>query len=158
MGTEDRMEKPTEVATAVTYHSKKERFLLVKRNFETDIHPGKWNFPGGRIQKADAPDSISSENADGKVEEEENPKNAVLRELEEETSFKGEVIRSGESFTLDTEDGKFKIFPFLVLVDGEPELNEEHLDSAWINPGDLKDFETVDGLKKDLKQVGAIDG
>ncbi|MFB6241813.1 MAG: NUDIX domain-containing protein [Candidatus Nanosalina sp.] len=132
-------EKPTEVATAVAYDPEKQKFLLLKRNFETDIHPGKWNFPGGRIEN-------------------EQPVDAALRELEEETGLKGEMIRSAEPFTIDTEDGKFKVHPFLILVDEEPELNQEHLDSQWIEPEELDDFETVDGLRKDLKRVGAVDG
>jgi 8-oxo-dGTP diphosphatase len=131
--------KPVEVATAVPYDPERQKFLLLKRNFETDIHPGKWNFPGGRI-------------------EDEEPVDAALRELEEETGLRGEMIRSGDPFVVDTEDGKFKVHPFLVLVDGEPELNREHLDSSWIEAGDLDEFETVDGLREDLERVGAVDG
>jgi 8-oxo-dGTP pyrophosphatase MutT (NUDIX family) len=132
-------EKPTEVATAVPYDPERQKFLMMKRKFEIDIHPGKWNFPGGKIEK------------------DEEPVDAALRELEEEAGLKGEMIRSGEPFVLDTEDGKFKIHPFLILVDGEPELNSEHLDSNWIEPDELDDFETVDGLKEDLERVGAGD-
>lgn len=131
--------KPVEVATAVPYDPERQKFLLLKRNFETDIHPGKWNFPGGRI-------------------EDEEPVDAALRELEEETGLRGEMIRSGDPFVVDTEDGKFKVHPFLVLVNGEPELNQEHLDSSWIKAGDLEEFETVDGLREDLERVGAVDG
>jgi 8-oxo-dGTP pyrophosphatase MutT (NUDIX family) len=150
-------EKPTEVATAVPYDPQRQKFLLLKRNFETDIHPGKWNFPGGRIGKPDASNSISAGNADGHNED-ETPENAALRELEEETKISGELIRSGESFVLETEDGKFKVFPFLVLVEDDPELNSEHLDYSWIEPGELEDYDTVDGLRQDLRRVGVLDG
>lgn len=131
-------EKPVEVATAVPYDAERQKFLLLKRNFETDIHPGKWNFPGGKI-------------------EDEEPVDAALRELEEETEISGEMIRSGESFVLNTEDGKFKVFPFLILVEEAPELNEEHLDYSWIEPQDLENFDTVDGLEEDLRRVGVLD-
>jgi len=124
----------TEVATAVPYNPDKDKFLLLKRNSDTDIHPSKWNFPGGHI-------------------EDEEPEKAALRELREETNLTGEILKTGESFTLDTEDGFFKIFPFLVLIRGEPELNVEHVDKEWIEPSDLDDFETVDGLKKDLREL-----
>lgn len=133
-------EKPNEVATAVPYHPEKQKFLLLKRNFETDIHPGKWNFPSGKIENG------------------EEPVDAALRELQEETGLKGEMIRSGEPFTVDTEDRRFNVHPFLVLVEGEPELNREHLDMQWIEPRELEDFETVEGLRKDMERVGAVDG
>ena len=138
MGLEDRIEKPTEVATAVPYHSKKEKFLLAKRNEETEVQPGKWNFPGGKIET-------------------ETPKDAALRELREETGLNGKVLRTGESFTLDTEDRKFEVHPFLVLVAGEPELNSEHTGFEWIEPVDLEDFDTVKGLREDLRKVGVLD-
>lgn len=133
------MEEPTEVATAVPYNPEKDRFLLAKRNMETPIHPGKWNFPGGHI-------------------EDEEPKEAVLRELREETGLTGEILKSGESFVLDTEDGKFEVHPFLVMVEEEPELNSEHTDYRWIKPEELEELETVKGLEKDLENVGVIDG
>ena len=129
--------KPTEIATAVPYNPEKDRFLLTRRTTETSIHPGKWDFPGGHI-------------------EDEKPGEATLRELEEETGLKGKIIRTGESFILDTVDGKFKIHPFLILVKGIPELNEEHTEFKWIKPEDLENFQTVKGLKKDLRKLDIL--
>ncbi len=147
-------EKPTEVATAVPYSAEKEKFLLTKGTQDTDIHPGKWDFPGGHIRKPDVPGS-STEDVDRHVED-ENPKKAALRELEEETGLKGQVLRTGESFALDTLDGMFRIHPFLILVEGEPELNEEHTEYEWIEPDDLEDFETVKGLDTDLEKLDVL--
>jgi 8-oxo-dGTP pyrophosphatase MutT (NUDIX family) len=147
-------EKPTEVATAVPYSAEKDSFLLAKRTEDTDIYPGKWNFPGGHIRKPDVPES-SSEDADGHVEDEQ-PSKAALRELKEETGLKGQVLRTGESFVLDTVDGMFRIHPFLILVEGEPELNEEHTEYEWIEPSDLEDFETVKGLDTDLEKLDVL--
>lgn len=130
-------EEPEKVATAVPYNPGKQKFLVLKRNFETDIHPGKWNFPGGSIE-----------------EDDRDAENAAKRELKEETGLTGELVRSGEPFTIDTEDGLFRVHPFLMLVEDEPELNEEHLDMKWITVDELDELESVDGLKKDLRKVG----
>lgn len=124
----------TDVATAVPYSAEEDKFLVLKRNSDADIHPSKWNFPGGHI-------------------EDESPEEAALRELKEETSLTGELLKTGESFKIDTEEGWFRIHPFLVLVKDEPELNEEHVETKWINPRELEDLETVDGLKRDLKEL-----
>lgn len=129
------MKDVIEVATAVPYNPEKDRFLIAKRTEDTEIHPGKWDFPGGKI-------------------EDEKPEEAVLRELKEETGLLGEIIRSGDNFILDTEDGKFDIYPFLVKVDPEPDLNPEHTDYKWIELEELQELETVKGLEKDLENVG----
>lgn len=129
----------TEVATAVVQHRDTGKFLLAKRTTDTDIHPGKWNFPGGKIEEQD-----------------ENPAEAARRELKEETGLEEEPVRTGESFTLDTVDGVFKIFPVHFHTSSDPELNTEHTDYQWIGTEELDSFETVNGLRRDLEKVGLI--
>lgn len=132
------MEEPTEVATAVTFNHEKGKFLILQRSEERDIHPGKWDFPSGEV-------------------EEEEPKNAALRELNEETDLKGTVLRSGDSFHVETSDGEFQVHPFLVKASGKVELSKEHSDFEWIDTEELEEFDTVKGLKKDLRKVGALE-
>jgi 8-oxo-dGTP pyrophosphatase MutT (NUDIX family) len=145
-----------EVATAVTFHHGKGKFLLLKRAKGRELHPGKWNFPSGRIQQQDAPKSISGGNSDGQIDNEE-PRTAALRELNEETGLKGTVLKTGKPFTVDAEGGRFKIHPFLVKVEEEPELSREHERYEWIEPEELEDFDTVEGLREDLERVGAVE-
>lgn len=133
------MEKPVKVATAVSFNQEKDGFLLLKRSENRDVQPGKWDFPSGHI------------------DEDEEPKNAALRELKEETGLLGKVLKSGEPFAVDTEDGFYEVHPFLVKVKGTVELSREHTDYKWVKSSELKDFETVEGLKKDLEKVGALE-
>jgi 8-oxo-dGTP diphosphatase len=124
-----------EVAAAVTYNPGIQKFLLVKRSEERENFPGKWEFPSGFI------------------EEGESPENGALRELEEETGLKGEVIRTGESFPIQIPEAK--VHRVLVKVsDEEIELSQEHSKHSWVSRVDLDDFETVPKLKQDLKMVG----
>lgn len=146
--------KPEEIATAVPYHPGKEKFLLTKRSENTGIHPGKWDFPGGHIQKKDVTENISEDTSE-RIED-EKPWAAAIRELREETGLNGEIIRTGESFMLETVDGRFRIHPFLALVRNEPELNPEHTDFKWINPEELNSFKTVDGLDTDLEKLDVL--
>jgi len=126
--------KVREVATAVPYNPEKQQFLLLERTPDADIHPRKMELSRGHI-------------------EDEEPEKASLRELREETKLSGEILKTGESFKLETEDGLFRVYPFLVLVRDEPELNEEHIEKEWIEPSELEQFDTVDGLKTDLKKL-----
>lgn len=133
------MKEMYEVATAVPFSQEKGKFLLLKRAKDRDLHPGKWDFPSGHIQKK------------------ESPRNAALRELEEETGLKGTLLKSGKPFTTETEDGLYRVHPFLVKIDGQPEISREHEKYDWIRPEELEKYDTVKDLRKELKQVGALD-
>lgn len=132
------MEEPTEVATAVTFNHEEGKFLIIKRSDESPVNPDKWDFPSGKIET-------------------EDPKNAALRELKEETDLKGTVLRSGEPFHVETEDGEFQVHPFLVKASGEVDLNKEHTEYEWIEAEEVDQFETVKGLKEDLRKIGAFE-
>lgn len=128
------MEKE-EVAAAVVYNPNKERFLLVKRAEERERYPGHWEFPSGFIK------------------EDESPENAALRELNEETGLKGEVVRSGESFPIQIP--KVEVYPVLVKVDQEDiQLSREHSEYRWVERSELDILKTVPKLKQDLEKVG----
>jgi 8-oxo-dGTP diphosphatase len=124
-----------DVAAAVVYHPGKDRFLLVKRSEDRERFPEHWEFPSGYI------------------EEEESVEDAALRELEEETGLKAEVIRSGESFPIEIP--KVMIHPVLVKVDKEDvNLSKEHSEHRWVDKSDLNLLKTVPKLKQDLEKVG----
>lgn len=126
-----------DIAVAVTYHPGKDSFLLLKRGEDADVFPGRWDFPGGHL------------------ESDEEPREAVLRELKEETGMLGTVIRAGESHVVDTEHGSYRLHPFLVKVDEEEiELSDEHVDSRWVEPREVQEMETVKELEKDFELVG----
>lgn len=121
------------------YSPERKEFLLVKRADTKEQHPGMWEFPGG------------------KVDEEETPKEAALREMREETGLTGEVIRSGEPDVVDYPGESYRIYPFLVMVDEESvSLSPEHSDFRWIKSERLGQFDTVKGLKDELKSVDVL--
>lgn len=123
------------VATAMARNRDTGRLLILKRSADMDVNPGKWNFPSGKIE-------------DG-----ETPREAALRELREETGLSGELIEQGSDFLAETEDGAFRVYPFLVEIEGEPELNKEHTKYEWTTPENLGDFDSVEGLERDAAEV-----
>lgn len=110
-------------------------FLAVKRNENDDLYPGSWEFPGGHLE-------------DG-----ENLKEELKRELEEEIGFtddfepiithyydevkekNGELIHNLEiAFVIKVDSSKVNIV-----------LSDEHCDYKWVE----KDSEYLDDFIKD---------
>ncbi|QGA80571.1 NUDIX domain-containing protein [Candidatus Nanohalobium constans] len=124
-----------EVAAAIVYNPELEKFLLVKRAENRERFPNHWEFPSGFIKEG------------------ETVENAALRELEEETGLKGEIVRSGESFPIEIP--KVHVHPVLVRTDSEDiELSREHTNFRWVERSDLEVLKTVPKLKQDLENVG----
>jgi ADP-ribose pyrophosphatase len=121
-----------QVSVAVTYSQDRGRFLVAKRAETMDTHPGLWNFPSGKIE-------------DG-----EEPLEAALRELREETGLIGEALKTADAFEQDTEYGRFRVHPVLVMASGEPELNREHTEYRWIKAEEIREMETVPGIMRNL--------
>lgn len=130
------MSDPTDTAVAVVYYPEKHKFLLLKRSKSRENFPGYWEFPAG------------------KVEDGESPKRAARRELKEETGLDGELLRSGDSHTQETEYGNWRVHPYLYLVDSDDvQVTEEHSDYMWVEREKIGDMKTVDGLMQDLHAV-----
>ena len=113
-------------------------YLMLERS-ENTSSTGKWVFPSG------------------KIEEGESKREAVLRELEEETGMTGEIIESGEPYISEGELGYWRVHPFLVDAEGQVELSEEHSDYTWAQIPGLKSLDTLGNLKS-LEKLGVIDG
>lgn len=124
-----------DVAIAVPFNGRK--YLLMKRS-ESNTSSGFWSFPGG------------------KIEDTEDEKGAVLRELEEETQLHGNIKRKGDPYIDEGQLGFWRIFPFLVKVeDEEPVLDSEHSDYEWVELDDLEKKETL-GETKSLENLELV--
>lgn len=91
--------------------------ILIARRSNNVNEPGTWGTWGGKIDPG------------------EDPKDAVMREIEEETGYHGRMKLS-PLYTF--RDGEFRYFNYLVVVPAEfsPQLNWEHDQSQWIDFGD----------------------
>lgn len=119
------------------YHSLKKNFFYSKEANRTLVR-GEWVFPGGKIE-------------DG-----ENPREAALREFEEETGLKGEIQDSGNNYIGEGELGYWKIYPFhLKVQEKEVELDYEHSDFKWLSLKELENHESM-GQLKSLKALNLI--
>ena len=111
----------------------------MKRSPAKKYYPGKW------------------ENAGGKIENGEHKEAAIIREVKEETGLLGRVIRPGRSFEVMAEDIIFVVHPFLVEVpSGRVMLSREHTEFSWIPVEDYVNFECVDSIDLDFKNLDLI--
>lgn len=109
------------------------KYLVLERSEETSSS-GRWNFPGG------------------KVEEDEDFHETAVRELEEETELRGEIVDEGLGYISGGEIGDWYLKPFLIEVSGEPELNHEHSGKKWVSPVQLENLDTL-GTGKALESL-----
>ncbi|MCP4355052.1 MAG: NUDIX hydrolase [Proteobacteria bacterium] len=104
---------------------KDNKILVGKRSTSTDVNPGNWSFPAG------------------KVKYNEIPKDAVLREAKEETAFDVKIISELNCRTATIkrgeEDAYRLMYTYLVEPQGEQELilNDEHSEFKWLSKEDL---------------------
>jgi 8-oxo-dGTP diphosphatase len=82
--------------------------------------PYKWEFPGGKIEK------------------EEDPEHALLREIREELGVEIEVLRKfGSNFHQYSGAKQIELIPFLGrIIEGEP-YPKEHESLIWVRPENL---------------------
>ena len=74
----------------------------------------------------------------GMMEENEQPKTALLRELEEEMGFVPDIERIYPFDIFQSRDKNFKYYSFVCVVNDEfiPILNKESAGYCWINLGE----------------------
>lgn len=96
---------------------------------------GHWEFPGGKIEKN------------------ESPEQALIRELREELGIEAEVgelkLASTHSYG-DT--GIVILFYEILFWKGEPK-NVHHMELRWIEPSELKDLSIPDANRRILDRL-----
>lgn len=98
----------------------------------------------------------------GRVEFGESLAEALAREVMEETSLVIDLVGlSGfrEVLPKDGAGGHYLIMSFAARwVEGEPELNDELDDFAWVDPADIGQYKTTDGLAAILAMAQDLAG
>lgn len=119
-GVAEDMKDSSEVVDVVCAIIREGRHVLIVQRAQVDQGAGDWEFPGG------------------KVEENESPEAALIREIEEELSLQVEVISFIAENTHQYASKKIKLRAYWCrIVAGELKLNE-HLDFRWLIPSEIK--------------------
>lgn len=103
------------------------RILICRRRLDQD-HPGKWEFPGGKVEPGEAPPE------------------SLRRELREELGIKAKIDREITRYEYRYPGRKpirlifFRVTEFA----GDPDYGQFH-EVAWAAPADLPHYDFLDG-------------
>ena len=128
------------------------KYLICKRSPNEKAFPNKWCVPGGKIE-------LSDMNALPRVRENQwlNVFESILqKEILEETKLKIKNIGYVSNIAFIRPNG-FSTLVISLYADhesGEVELNKEELtDHAWVTIDELKDYDLIDDIDKQIVKV-----
>ena len=109
--------------------------ILIAQRQANGRHPLKWEFPGG------------------KVEAEETPEQAVVRELAEELAIQARIDREIMRYEYQYSTGSPILLIFYRIVDftGEPQ-NLQFEQIRWETPDCLSDYDFLEGDREFLRK------
>ena len=119
----------------------KGRFLILKKAPNDYNYPNKWSF------------------CSGFVKEFESGEDTCLREIKEETGLDAKIVKTGKIIeVIDEEKGKKWVIAVYLCEAGKDDVKlcHENVEFRWAIFDDIKDYEFVPGLAKDLKSLGLL--
>ncbi len=116
------------------------KFLLIKRAFEPSL--GKWSVPGGLVEVG------------------ESLAEACIRETEEETGLKVEILELINVFDMIDRDDSGKVRYHYVLIDflakpvgGKERLSPESTDMRWVSREDMRQLDMAKTARRAIEEL-----
>ncbi|MBU1712414.1 MAG: NUDIX domain-containing protein [Proteobacteria bacterium] len=128
--------KPFVLSVKVIVRDDAGRCLLLKRSMSSKGNPGKWDLPGGKIERG------------------ENFDEALLREVKEETGLT--ITLEHLAGTAESELPTNKVIHLILeghLKSGEVRLSSEHNDYIWIDPHKLSTVDLAEQFREFAKTL-----
>ena len=121
------LKKPFKLSVKVVINDERNRCLLLKRSMSSKGNPGKWEFPGGKIESGESFDET------------------LLREVFEETGLS--ISIDCIAGIAESEVSNMKIVYLIMeahIESGHVTLSDEHDDYIWINHQDLQKIDLAE--------------
>jgi len=140
------------VTTAIIHRNGK--YLIVKRNPNKKVFPGRWVIPGGGLEVSDyintpktTPDAWYF-----------TIENSLKREIKEEVGLEVGELKYLLSLTFIRPD-KIPVVTLSYYCDwksGEVKLNEENIDYRWVTYEEAKNHDLIEGIQEEVEMVDRI--
>lgn len=122
-----------EVTAAVI---EKDGKILIAKRPKHKAYPGKWEFPGGKVEAG------------------ETPENCLKREIKEELGTDSLIQRPFLTWDYQYPDGKkYRFHSFICQPLGDNLQMLVHEELAWVFPDDLKNFDLLDADKVLVEEI-----
>ena len=121
--------------TAIIKNQEGNKFLIVKRSVNEIAFPGKWAFPGGKVEKG------------------QTILETLRREILEEVDLEIEDYKKYlKDYTFVRPDGHNVVgLSYFVRAKSERvRLSKDLEDFRWITPEELKDFDCIQGMEEEV--------
>ncbi len=128
-------DKPFRLSVRAVIYDKQGKVLLLKRSRRSKNYPGKWEFPGGKVDMGERFDD------------------ALLREVREETGLAARLKRFIGAAKAE--------MPFVTAIQivmevepapGTPVISPEHEGITWASPEEMLSMELVDWVDLFVRQ------
>lgn len=115
-------------------------YLLLHRVMKKKYDPGKWEFVSGFLQ----PDMDSQDFAE--------------KQVIQETGLLSRFVKKGEPFHVHDKYGLWLIHPFLFSTSSKLVTVQfaDHNEYRWIKLTDLRNFDCVKDLQRNLEELGIL--
>ncbi len=131
-------------------------YLIIKRGMHKKVQPGKWIYPGGGLN---TDDYINTPSSSDKIWRWPRAlETSLMREVDEEVGLKIGKPEFLTDITFLRPDGVPVICfsYFAPYISGEIKLDEDSTDFAWVTLEEAKNYDLIDGVWDELRQVEEI--
>ena len=138
------------VANVVVYRENDGRCLILKRSEREKVHPGKYAFPGGKLEW-DQLDITKPTRMNGDVFDFENAvEDLLMREVKEEAGIeidRGLKYINSNAFVRPDEVPVVLVKFAAKYISGDIQLEEgAFVDYAWVNRDEIKNYDCIKGI------------
>jgi 8-oxo-dGTP diphosphatase len=119
-------EKPYGLTVRAVIFNEEGQVLLLQRSLRSKNYPGKWEFPGGKVDPGEKFDV------------------AVVREVKEETGLDGSIKRFIGAARAELPHVTAIQLVMELEAPGTPAISEEHEGLMWISPKEMLSLDLVD--------------
>jgi len=114
--------------------------ILVARRSEQQSHPGKWEFPGGKVKQS------------------ESLEVCLARELHEELNIGVEILGKLSPVNMEYEDFYIELHPFICKTSDQSIILREHEQIKWCGIDELKQLDLTGADAKLVRQMKEAGG